>query len=163
MKLFHGGTEIIEKPLILENQRLLDFGKGFYTTTNKRQAEKWALIKKKRIGGLTKALVTVFEIDDKILDSTEYSVKHFQYADVEWLDFIVMNRRENIGHSYDIVKGAVANDTLYATLVLFETGLLSKEETIVRLKTHVLFDQISFHNEKILTKLKFIECYELAE
>ena len=45
MKIFHGGVEIIKKPLILENQRLLDFGKGFYTTTNKIQAEKWALIK----------------------------------------------------------------------------------------------------------------------
>ena len=163
MKLFHGGTEIIEKPLILENQRLLDFGKGFYTTTDKNQAEKWALIKQKRIGNVVKALVTVFEMDDKMLVNPVYSIKNFQFANEEWLDFIVHNRRENTGHMYDIVKGAVANDTLYATLVLFETGLLSKKETIVRLKSHVLFDQISFHNEKILTELKFIESYEVNE
>jgi hypothetical protein len=48
MKLYHGSTIIIEKPIILDSQRLLDFGKGFYTTTNKEQAERWALIKAKR-------------------------------------------------------------------------------------------------------------------
>ena len=163
MKLFHGGIQIIDKPLILENQRLLDFGKGFYTTTNKKQAEKWALIKQKRIGTDSKAIVTVFEIEDKIFDNQKYTVKQFQFANEEWLDFIVFNRRENRIHSYDIVKGAVANDTLYATLVLFEAGILSKDETIARLKTPRLYDQISFHNEKILSELKFIEFYELTE
>ena len=163
MKLFHGGIQKIDKPLILENQRLLDFGKGFYTTTNKKQAEKWALIKQKRIGTDSKAIVTVFEIEDKIFDNQKYTVKHFRFANEEWLDFIVFNRRENRIHSYDIVKGAVANDTLYATLVLFEAGILSKDETIARLKTNRLYDQISFHNEKILSELKFIEFYELTE
>lgn len=163
MKLFHGGIEIIEKPLILENQRLLDFGKGFYTTTNKKQAEKWALIKQKRIGSDAKAIVTVFEIASGIFDNSNYIVKHFQYANEEWLDFIIRNRRENHAHLYDIVKGAVANDALYATLILYEAGVLSKEETIVRLKTHVLFDQISFHNEAILKELKFVDSYELTK
>ena len=163
MKLFHGGTEIIEKPLILENQRLLDFGKGFYTATNRKQAGKWALIKQKRIGKDAKAIVSVFELDDKLLDNQKYNFKHFLYANEEWLDFIVVNRREYKNSSYDIVKGAVANDTLYATIVLFETGILSKEETITRLETHNLFDQISFHNEKILNELKFVESYELTE
>ena len=163
MKLFHGGTEIIEKPLILENQRLLDFGKGFYTTSNQKQAEKWALIKQKRLDGDAKAIVSVFEIEDQCLNNQQYNVKYFQYANEEWLDFIVLNRREKRSHSYHIVKGAVANDTLYTTLVLFETGVLSKEETIARLKTHKLFDQISFHNEEILNELKFVESYELTE
>lgn len=163
MKLFHGGTEIIEKPLILENQRLLDFGKGFYTTTNQKQAEKWALIKQKRIGHNAKAIVSVFELDDKLPDNQKYNIRLFQHANEEWLDFIVLNRREYRSHFYDIVKGAVANDNLYATIVLYETGILSKEETIARLETHNLFDQVSFHNEEILSELKFIESYELTE
>ena len=105
----------------------------------------------------------MFEIDDNFLDNHKYTIKHFLSANEEWLDFIVLNRNENINHLYDIVKGAVANDSLYATLVLFETGILSKEETIARLKTHKLFDQISFHNSKALNELKFIEYYELSE
>ncbi|MDD4971819.1 MAG: DUF3990 domain-containing protein [Paludibacter sp.] len=149
--------------MILENQRLLDFGKGFYTTSNQKQAEKWASIKQKRIGNAAKAIVSVFEINDEYFDDQNYAIRHFQFANEEWLDFVVLNRQEYKSHSYDIVKGAVANDTLYATLVLFETGILSKKETIVRLKTHKLFDQISFHSEKILRELKFVESYEITE
>lgn len=44
MKLFHGGIEIVEYPKIFDVQRLLDFGNGFYTTTNINQAESWATI-----------------------------------------------------------------------------------------------------------------------
>ena len=161
MNLFHGGVEKIDKPLILENQRLLDFGKGFYTTTNRQQAEKWAVMKQKRIGEGAKAIVSVYEIVDQLLESTSHSVKCFNQANEAWLDFIVSNRRSNKMYSFQIVKGAVANDTLYATLVLFEAGVLTKAETILRLKTHKLFDQISFHDLEVLAELKFIESYEL--
>lgn len=161
MKLYHGGTEIINKPLMLNNQRLLDFGSGFYTTTNREQAEKWAIIKQKRIGSPAKAIVSVFQITDYLLESDNYKVKHFQDANEEWLDFILSNRRENINHSFQIVKGAVANDTLYASLLLFESGILSKQETITRLKVDKLFDQISFHDQQVMDELEFIEHYEL--
>jgi len=161
MKLYHGSNIVVQKPVILENQRLLDFGKGFYVTTNVNQAERWALIKQRRSGGETKAIVTVYEIDNNLLDCSSFVVRHFPFANEEWLDFIVSNRSKDLKHPYDIVKGAVANDTLYATLVLFETGLLSKVETISRLKSHKLFDQISFHNQQVLTELRFVEAYEL--
>ena len=62
MKLYHGSTEIIKQPLVFEAQRFLDFGRGFYTTTNSEQAESWALIKRKRIVGAFKSVVTVYEI-----------------------------------------------------------------------------------------------------
>ena len=41
MKIYHGSLEVIERPLILQPNRLLDYGKGFYTTTSKRQAIEW--------------------------------------------------------------------------------------------------------------------------
>ena len=145
MKLFHESTTPVKQPAIFETQRLLDFGNGFYTTSSKIQAENWALIKQKRLGASEQAIVSVYEIEDDLINSKDFKVKIFKGATEEWLDFIVANRREAMTHSYDIVKGAVANDTLYATLLLYESGFLSKEETIVRLKTHKLFDQISFH------------------
>ena len=64
-----------------------------------------------------------------------------------------------IAHNFDIVVGAVANDTLYSTLLLYETGVLSRIETIRRLTTHKLFDQISFHNQLVLKELQFLESY----
>ena len=45
MKLYHGGTLEVNKPVILKEQRLLDFGNGFYTISNKKQAENGVLIK----------------------------------------------------------------------------------------------------------------------
>lgn len=39
MKVFHGGISAIEKPEASFSKRYLDFGKGFYVTTYKQQAE----------------------------------------------------------------------------------------------------------------------------
>ncbi|MBU0488302.1 MAG: DUF3990 domain-containing protein [Bacteroidetes bacterium] len=159
MNIYHGSTTIVETPVILYSQRFLDFGKGFYTTTVKEQAERWALIKQKRIEGNSKPIVSVFQIGEEIFQSKKYNVKIFPAANEEWLDFVVKNRKGEHNHPYSLVKGAVANDTLYATLSLFESGILSKKETIKRLKVHKLFDQISFHNSGILKELIFVDSY----
>ena len=66
-------------------------------------------------------------------------------------------------HGFDIVFGPVANDTLYQTLVLFETGILTKPETISRLKVHRLFDQYSFNTSSSLACLCFANAYEVPE
>ena len=155
MILYHGSTDIIEHPKIIDTQRLLDFGKGFYTTTSKEQAEKWALIKRNRLYERSRAFVSEFYLDDKIFEIPTIQVKKFNSADNEWLDFVVNNRRKNNAHHFDLVIGPVANDTLYKTLTLFETGILTKSETIVRLKAHKLFDQISLHNQKIIDLLHY--------
>lgn len=42
MIVYHGSTEIVEKPDVEHSYRLLDFGRGFYVTTVKEQAERWA-------------------------------------------------------------------------------------------------------------------------
>lgn len=41
MKLYHGSTLIVDKPLVSFGCDNLDFGKGFYTTSMQSQAEKW--------------------------------------------------------------------------------------------------------------------------
>ena len=45
MILYHGSNMIIEEPKIIKSNRALDFGVGFYSTTFKEQAEKWAIRK----------------------------------------------------------------------------------------------------------------------
>ncbi len=160
MKIFHGSTVIIKRPVILEQQRLLDFGSGFYTTTNQNQAERWATIKKKRSKKI-KSIVTIYKIQKDLLFNQNYKIKEFSRADEEWLDFVFTNRKTDKPNKYDIVIGPVANDTLYATLSLYEANILTKKETINRLKVHKLYDQISFHNETVLKELIFSDSYEL--
>ena len=41
MIVYHGGLEIIKKPDVAHSYRCLDFGKGFYVTAVRVQAEKW--------------------------------------------------------------------------------------------------------------------------
>ncbi len=163
MKLYHGSTLVVNKPTIFDTQRLLDFGNGFYTTTNKKQAENWAFIKNRRINKNINGIVSVYQINDDTLTNQKDKVKVFKSASEEWLDFIVSNRKGQNNHTYNIVQGPVANDTLYSTLLLYENEVLTKKETIIRLKTHKLFDQISFHNIEILKNLHFIESYTLKE
>lgn len=162
MRVYHGSTLIIEHPRLIKSGRFLDFGDGFYTTTNFEQASRWASIKQKRTGA-DKAYVNVYEIEDLLLSNEELSVLIFKEADRSWLEFITGNRRGNPLHEYDIVKGAVANDTIYQTLVLFEAGAYTVEDTIARLKVHRIFDQIAFHTEKALKKLTFKEYVAIKE
>lgn len=42
MILYHGSTDLVDKPEIRESDVYLDFGVGFYTTTSFEQAERWA-------------------------------------------------------------------------------------------------------------------------
>ena len=42
MRLYHASTSIIEKPDVLHSRDKLDFGKGFYLTTIREQAVRYA-------------------------------------------------------------------------------------------------------------------------
>ena len=154
MKLYHGSTEIVEQPKIIVSDKFLDFGYGFYTSTSKEQAIRWAKIKKKRTKSVN-AYLNTYEIDDSVFSNPMISVLNFANPSKEWLDFVMDNRRGQAMHNYDIVQGPVANDTLYRIFTLYESRVLTLEETIRRLKTNELFNQISFHSEKILGNLIF--------
>lgn len=40
MEIFHGSNIVVEEPLAFAGRRNLDFGRGFYTTRLKSQAQK---------------------------------------------------------------------------------------------------------------------------
>ncbi len=161
MKLYHGSTMVVRKPTISRSRAKTDFGKGFYTTTSREQAEKWAQIKKARNGNNANAIVSIFEIDDNIVNNPDYNTRHFNGATADWLDFVVGNRQGKLSHDYDLVMGPVADDKLYATISLYETGSLGVNAAIEELKAHVLFDQLSFHTPQVCRLLKFLESYEI--
>jgi hypothetical protein len=162
MKLYHGSILVVKKPILLTQQRLLDFGKGFYTTTNQRQAKRWSQIKKRRSKDKNvNAIVTIYDFPDQLILDESFNVKTFLEVGVEWLDFIFQNRKGLIEHEYDIVTGPVANDALYTTLTLYEAGILNKNETIIRLKVNETFDQVSFHNTNVLEELKYFDSYKI--
>jgi len=42
MTLYHGSGVEVKETLLLQNHRELDFGRGFYTTSDIEQAKRWA-------------------------------------------------------------------------------------------------------------------------
>jgi len=58
------------------------------------------------------------------------------------------------GKKYDIVFGPVANDVIYRTFIAYEDGILTKDETISRLKVKKLYNQMTFCTEAALSFLK---------
>ena len=72
------------------------------------------------------------------------------------LDFVIAKRTDpNFTFDYDVVKGAVANDRVFASLNAFEAGFMDKATLLAELRTWVYVDQILFHTQKSLDLLTF--------
>lgn len=155
MILYHGSNLTVSEPRLVEQNRFLGFGFGFYTTTNKIQAIGFAdkVTKRRRNGAPT---VSMYEIDeDKAF--TQCSVLKFDSPNEEWLDFVSDNRAGNYnGRNYDFIFGPVANDDVYTTFTLYTAGIISKEQTIQMLKVKKLYNQLVLTSVKALTYLKYI-------
>ena len=50
MRLYHGSNVAVRSPDLNLSKKLLDFGGGFYLTTDFEQARQWARIKTNRAG-----------------------------------------------------------------------------------------------------------------
>ncbi len=155
MILYHGSNVIVSEPRLMKQNRFLDFGFGFYTTTNKVQAIGFAdKVTKRRKEG--KKTVSIYEIDEDCAFA-ECSVLRFDSANEAWLDFVSENRSGNYtGEAYDFIFGPVANDDVYTTFTLYSAGVLTKEQTLEALKIKKLYNQLVLSSEKALSYLKFM-------
>lgn len=159
MIIYHGSNVTVEKPKLIVQNRHLDFGYGFYTTTNKVQAISFAekVIRRQKSGA---KIVNVYEFD-KDEAFTELSVLEFESANEAWLDFVAQNRAgEYVGKKYDLIFGPVADDDVYQTFTLYSSGVLTREQTIEALRIKSLYNQAVFSTEKALLFLKYIGTLE---
>lgn len=162
MILYHGSTELVDRPEIRTSENYLDFGTGFYTTTSYEQAERWAKIKMRRENKAV-GYVSIYEFDFDAAKA-ECTIRDFPKAEMKWLQFVTGNRSgESSNDGADMHIGPVADDKVYQSIRLFETGVLDAEETIKRLKTEELQDQWTFHTEKILSYVKYIDSKEIRQ
>ena len=159
MILYHGSNMVVEQPKLIEQNRFLDFGYGFYTTTNKAQAKNFAQKVVVRRGG--KPIVNVYELDENAYTDI-IKIKRFSAPDEEWLDFVTAHRSGTYdGEGYDLIIGAVANDDVYRTLQVYSTGLLTKEQALEALKIKKLFNQYVFATYRAIRLLKFVQAIEV--
>jgi hypothetical protein len=158
MKVYHGSSvEIIDIDLSkCELHR--DFGKGFYVTNIREQAEYWAKRKGKKTGN--EGFVTEYTFYENAFSNYHLNVLRFSGYSEDWLDFVVMNRNPESpasAHDYDIVEGPVANDDITQRIFVYLEGGISKEDFIEELRfKHKPSHQIAFCTLKSLQMLKRI-------
>ncbi|GHU58901.1 hypothetical protein FACS189411_15030 [Bacteroidia bacterium] len=158
MKVYHGSDINIEVIDLAKCKPNKDFGKGFYVTNIRQQAEEMAV----RVAewGDKAPVVTEFEFDESAFDDEDISTLCFSTYDEAWLDFIIQNRnksRYDAIHEYDIVEGPVADDAVSVRIDDYLDGLVSKvdflEELRFKRKTH----QICFCTVRSLQTIKRID------
>lgn len=152
MRLYHGSSVEVSCPDISFSRSDVDFGKGFYTTALKEQAERWC---ERFIRDGKPGIVSLYELDEEAL--AQFEVKEFDSYSEEWLDFVLSCRREMDESSYDVVAGGVANDRVFNTVELFFEGLIDKTEAIKRLRFEKPNHQMCFRTQEAIDEcLQFV-------
>ncbi|GHV67486.1 hypothetical protein FACS1894199_13070 [Bacteroidia bacterium] len=129
MIVYHGSYTKIDKIDLLQCGAHKDFGRGFYVTKFREQAEVWA----NRIGAKSRCpgVVTEFKFYESAFTDGEYKVLQFEGYTNEWLDFVVLNRRKDSSipaHDYDIVEGPVADDKISNDITKYVQGKIIRKE-----------------------------------
>ncbi|MDR0443441.1 MAG: DUF3990 domain-containing protein [Treponema sp.] len=152
-QIYHGSDILVKDPKIIQPVRALDFGLGFYTTTNIDQARSFAEKVRDRNGSVD-THISIYTLNMELLKKLK--ILFFEKPDKKWLDFVSANRNGTYtGEIFDIIFGPVANDTIFRTFIAYQNGILSEKETMKRLKIPELYNQLVFTNENALRCLLF--------
>lgn len=160
MIVYHGSNMIVEYPDIKHSFRALDFGKGFYVTTVREQAERWAR-RKADICGENEAVVTVYNMTE---DFNGLTCKCFETDLTEWIDFVCKCRDEEKDYlRYDVIKGKVANDKVFRVVDMYHSGIWDKKRALEEIKAYPNYDQIAFISQKAINYLlRYESFYEVT-
>jgi hypothetical protein len=152
MIVYHGSYTDVKEIDLSNAKRGKDFGKGFYVTNIRRQAEEWAM--RQGRSNNTNGIVSDFEFDyDRAFLTGEYNTKKFDGYTKEWLKFIVDNRKNNTNaniYDYDIIEGPIADDRVNENLPKYEKGEISEDKFLEMLTYDGNSHQICFCSTKSL-------------
>jgi hypothetical protein len=128
MNVYHGSDTQIEEIDLEKCKYGKDFGRGFYVTKFKEQAEIMAT----RVARWSKSkpVVTEFDFDEFALIDNDLKILTFDDYTKEWFDFVILNRRNKKRlqvHLYDIVEEPVANDKISTQIDDYLEGAITKE------------------------------------
>jgi len=163
MLLFHGSNTDIKVINLAMCRPYKDFGRGFYLTILKEQAEKMARRVARIYGG--SPVLNAFEIDDLFMDSSNLNIKDFgTRTSEEWARFVMNNRSRrftdfsssecNFDNKYDVVIGPIADDDMAVLFRQCENGIITFENMVNGMVYKETTNQYSFHTERAISLLK---------
>ena len=151
MILYHGSNLEIRTPSLAYSRSSLDFGAGFYLTSDREQAEKWA----HRITHVRQAgrpVISVFETDDERW--SKLSILRFEAANRAWLHTGVGYRTGQAAPCiHDVITGPVADDRTVDVLHQYISGAYPEEIALQLLLPMQLRDQWAMKTEAALSAL----------
>ena len=157
MIVYHGSTEIVENPDIEHSYRPLDFGKGFYVTTVKEQAMRWAR-RKADILGTEKSVLNLYQMEE---NTAGFLVKTFDEDLLEWIDFVCGCRDGATEYlKYDLISGMVADDKVFRVVDMYHIGIWDKERAIKEIKVYSSYGQTAFITQRAIDALLAFEGFE---
>lgn len=171
--LYHGSSEIIEKPIFGKGKTYNDYGRGFYCTESMELAKEWACTE--GIDGYANQYE--METDDlKILNlsSGEYTILH-------WLTLLMTYRKLRLStpimkkgaewlkehfyvniEEYDAIIGYRADDSYFSFARAFVSNQISLEQLSHAMKLGKLGEQFVLKSPKAFEKIRFVS-YETAD
>lgn len=154
MILYHGSTQEIDEIDLSKSRPNKDFGRAFYLSEDKEQAEEMAAFKADFEDGTP--VVNAYEFDESQLGTLRF--KRFETYSVEWAHFVYDHRTEPNGnnlHDFDVVYGPIANDRIGAQITRYKQGYISFDEFLERIKyiKGITF-QYAFCSQKAIEQLK---------
>ncbi len=163
MLLYHGSNVDIKEINLAMCRPYKDFGRGFYLTVMKDQAEKMAKRVARIYGG--SPVLNTYEIDDLFADTEGIRIKNFgEETSEEWARFVRNNRDRkfydyadlecNSDNKYDIVIGPIADDDMALLFRQYENGMITFENMLNGMIYKKTTNQYSFHTEKAICLLK---------
>ena len=155
MRLYHGSNMDFTEVLLSKCRPNKDFGRGFYLTDIRSQAQEMA-IRRTEFSGKGTPVVQEYSFDESLLNSQDLKVKVFEGVSREWAEFILANRmaRGKRLHDFDIVVGPVADDGVVYQLNLYMQRLITIDDLVRELTFKRLNNQYFFGTEKALLLLK---------
>lgn len=136
IRMYHGSNVAIGEIDLARSKRGKDFGQGFYLNANPDQAKAMA-VRTTRFLNEGQPTLSCFEFDEEDAVKKGLNIKRFYDYSEEWAEFIVMNRKnssETQAHSYDIVIGPIADDTVGVQIRRYIMGYMSASALVEELK-----------------------------
>lgn len=161
--LYHGSNVEVVTPLVGIGRVNLDFGRGFYLTSIRKQAVDWAITIASRRGRNQKGVISEYRFDKEKALKEGVRFKIFETYNMDWLEYVINCRKgREVYKQFDVVEGGVANDNVIDTIEDYEKGIITAEQALGQLKYKKINHQMCIINQTVVDKyLTYVKSIKL--
>ena len=173
LTIYHGSSEIIEKPQYGKGKTYNDYGIGFYCTEHIELAKEWACTEDVD-GFVNKYELALSNLKILNLSSNEYTILH-------WLAILMKNRKVRLStpimklgcewliehfmpntQEYDIIIGYRADDSYFSFARAFINNEISLKQLSYAMRLGKLGEQVVLKTKKAFDEIQFVS-YEICD